>query len=1096
MSLPPTANSPPPPSTASDADGAAAGFATPPLPTADAAGDWRPAAERYAVARLHAEGGLGQVYVARDAALNREVALKRVRPDRAGTPGGRRLLREAQVSAQLEHPNIVPVYDVGAEAGAPFYVMRLVRGQTLQAAVAEYHARRRAGTADPLDRPRLLGVFVAVCQAVAYAHSRGVLHRDLKPANVILGPFGEVQVLDWGLAKRVGAADDADDPSGVTVSAAAAGETLPGSVVGTPGYLPPEQVGGSADARSDVYGLGAVLFEVLTGRPPHAGASLAEVLQATRRPAAPRARAVDPTVPRPLDAVCTKALEPDPADRYPSAAELAEDVQRFLADEPVSAWPEPVLARARRWAGRHRALVGTAAAATAAIALLLAVATLLLRSAYGREAAARADADRHAAEARAERDRAAANYETARRAVEQYLDRVTDSPELKARGLERLRRDLLQTAVEFQKELIGRGGDDPALRADRGRAFWRLGSITRDLGDPAGALELLHSAREIQEDVTRERPDEPGPREDLARTWNQLGNVAADLGRLADAEASYDRARSMRHELTAAHADRPDLRADLAATNSNLGNLYRLTGRWGPAERAYEAAVDGFGALVKTAPDGVRYRHGLALALSNLGALQTDTARPGPALATHDRAAGEWSALVRLAPDVPEYQLGQAGGHLNRGLALLAAGQAAEAEAADRAAITLLKALADGHPGVGDYRSALAMAWGNLGVVLAGTRRAEARAARTTALDLLTRLTDEYPDVLEYRRALAAAHGNLGTFLADEDPAAAKAALDRAVALREELAKAHPDVPAVQAELADALNNLAAADVVGPAAAVDHLNRAIGIRQALAARFPNVPEYAAAEARARTTLGAVHVVAGRWDDARRALDGAEPVLARLAADYAAVAEYRHDLAAAHLNRGILALRMNQPDRAEAALLKARGLWAELGKERPADPRFPDQFARAASLLAPVHRERGPLGVAAAEADYRDATGAWERLAAAYPDTARYQVALGGAYYGLGSLNALNRLRPADALPWYDKAAAVLRPAADRDGPGSAAAAQLHLVHFGRAVAFGFLKRPEEGLRAWDEALKLATGATRSGTVTARNGALAAYADHL
>src|SRR5687768_293632 len=179
----------PPTHTHLPADGQAptpgpAGFATPPLPSGASDDMPLPDGERYAVIRMHAEGGLGQVFVARDGALNRDVALKRIRPERAeSTVGRRRLLREAQVSAQLEHPNIVPVYDVAAGGGpdGAYYVMRLVRGQTLHAAVAEYHARRRAGKADPLDRPRLLGVFVAVCQAVAYAHSRGILHRDLKP---------------------------------------------------------------------------------------------------------------------------------------------------------------------------------------------------------------------------------------------------------------------------------------------------------------------------------------------------------------------------------------------------------------------------------------------------------------------------------------------------------------------------------------------------------------------------------------------------------------------------------------------------------------------------------------------------------------------------------------------------------------------------------------------------------------------------------------------------------------------------------------------------------------------------------------------------
>ncbi|MBO0698599.1 MAG: serine/threonine protein kinase, partial [Zavarzinella sp.] len=938
-------------------------------------------------------------------------------------------------------------------------------------------------------------------QAVAYAHSRGILHRDLKPQNVILGPFGEVQVLDWGLAKLVGQADDGADASGVSVTAhAAAGETMPGAVVGTPGYLSPEQAAGSADARSDVYGLGAILFEILTGQPPHRGTSLAEVLKATRLPVAPRALVIDPTVPRALDAVSAKALAPDPVDRYASAAELAEDVQRFLADEPVSAWREPMTVRARRWIGRHRALVGTTSAAATAIAIILAVATVLLRSAYARESAARAQADRHAEEARAERDRATANFQLARRAVNQYLDRVTESQELKARGLERLRRDLLRTAVDFQQELIRQHGDDPGIRAERGRAFWQLGTITRDLGNPAEAIALLHSAREIQEGLAREQPSEAVHREDLARTWNQLGNVAADAGRLTEAEEFYDRALAARRELIASQPDRTDLRSELAGTHNNLANLYRLTGRWDRAEISYAAAVDAYAPLVEAAPNEVKYRHGLAQTLNNLGALQADTARPELALKTHDRAAGHWAALVRLGPDVPDYSLGQAGGHLNRGLALQAAGRTAEAESANRAAITQLEALADGHPRVGDYRLALAKAWGNLGVVLAGTRRADAKDSRQKALGILKRLTDENPGVLEYRRALAGAHGNLGTLLAD-DPAerkAAKDALDQSLAMREELAKAHADVPEVRAELADALNNLGSAEVIAPAAALGFAKRSLEVRHGLAARFSNVPEYAAAEARAQTNIGALCVALGQADQAWRAFDAARDTWARLTAEFPAVVEYRHDFAAHHLNRGILAQATGRPDVAEAEYGAARQLWADLSRERPEAPRYREQLARVASLLAPIHREKGrdPAHLDAAEASYREAISAWEDLTKAHPDVARYAIALGGAYYGLGSLTGLNRFKPADALPWYDKAVAVLRPVADRDGADSPAGRQLHMALFGRAVAFGLLKRHEESLHAWDDALEAATGASRTNTATARRNSLAAYADHL
>jgi WD40 repeat protein/tRNA A-37 threonylcarbamoyl transferase component Bud32 len=300
------------------------------------------ACSRYRLTRLHGEGGLGRVWVACDQTLNREVALKELKPGQAADPEAcRRFLQEAQVTGQLEHPNIVPVYELAhrPEDGQPFYTMRLIRGRSLRAAIAEHHRRRDQGNEDPVEATRLLGAFVSVCQALAYAHSRGVVHRDLKPENVVLGDFGEVIVLDWGLAKVLhgGVAEAAPEP--VTVGEdALASATAFGRILGTPAYMAPEQAASRLDlldARTDVYGLGAILFELLTGRPPHHGRDLAELLHNITHGETPRPRSVELTVPAALDNVCARAMAREPQQRYATALQLAEDVQRFLADEPV-----------------------------------------------------------------------------------------------------------------------------------------------------------------------------------------------------------------------------------------------------------------------------------------------------------------------------------------------------------------------------------------------------------------------------------------------------------------------------------------------------------------------------------------------------------------------------------------------------------------------------------------------------------------------------------------------------------------------------------------------------------------------------------------
>jgi serine/threonine protein kinase len=345
---------------------------------------------RFRILRPHAEGGLGVVSVARDEELHREVALKEIKDRYADHPENRaRFLLEAEVTGGLEHPGIVPVYGLGSYAdGRPFYAMRFIHGDSLKEAIERFHT-------GPDGQPRkltraafegsafrgLLGRFVDVCQAVAYAHSRRVLHRDLKPGNVMLGKYGETLVVDWGLAKPLARPGDpapaspADEPSLHPASASGTGETLPGSVVGTAEYMSPEQAAGRWNVvgpASDIYGLGATLYAVLAGRPPVTGADVPTVLGKVERGAVDRLRQVNPAVPPALEAVCRKAMSLQPGDRYASALALAWDVERWLADEPVTAYREPLSARVWRWVRRHR----TAVTAAAVLLLLTAAAGL------------------------------------------------------------------------------------------------------------------------------------------------------------------------------------------------------------------------------------------------------------------------------------------------------------------------------------------------------------------------------------------------------------------------------------------------------------------------------------------------------------------------------------------------------------------------------------------------------------------------------------------------------------------------------------------------------------------------------------------------
>jgi serine/threonine-protein kinase len=336
---------------------------------------------RFRRLRAHASGGLGEVFVALDEELHREVALKEIQDSFADNPDARgRFVREAEVTGKLEHPGVVPVYGLGAYPdGRPFYAMRFIRGQSMQEAISRFHKDDEDPRRDPGERSLglrdLLGRFLAVCNAVAYAHSRGVIHRDLKPDNTMLGEYGETLVVDWGLAKPVGHLEDASTPptrSVLGVAARGTGTEM-GQAVGTPAFMPPEQAQGRLDQvgpRSDVFSLGATLYALLTGTAPYGGADLlSQAATAEWVPARQRKR----SVPAALEAVCGRAMAAKPEDRYRSARALAEDVQRWLADEPVSAYREPLAERARRWGRRHRSLVSVGVALLLAGVLALGV---------------------------------------------------------------------------------------------------------------------------------------------------------------------------------------------------------------------------------------------------------------------------------------------------------------------------------------------------------------------------------------------------------------------------------------------------------------------------------------------------------------------------------------------------------------------------------------------------------------------------------------------------------------------------------------------------------------------------------------------------
>ena len=341
--------------------------------------------------RLYGRGGTSDVYLAFDETLRRPIAAKFLRPEnRSNEVFRQRLQREAEITSRLDHPGVVSIHWIGSESdGSPYYSMQFVAGETLAEAIQELHKEEngqrkytwRSKSEFVQQVRKLLNHFVDVCQTIAYAHQQRVLHRDIKPANVVIGNFGETFVVDWGLAKWM----DEETTRGMEdqkqkLINPSAELTSTGSSLGTPAFMSPEQARGEKQdtVAFDLFNLGATLYNVLTGRPPYRGESLIEVLNAAESGNYEPINRINQYVPRPLLSICQKAMSVDPAQRYRGAKVLADDVERFLADQPVSAFREPWTEQARRWIAKNRTTVTTIATSALVALVLLVIGNALL----------------------------------------------------------------------------------------------------------------------------------------------------------------------------------------------------------------------------------------------------------------------------------------------------------------------------------------------------------------------------------------------------------------------------------------------------------------------------------------------------------------------------------------------------------------------------------------------------------------------------------------------------------------------------------------------------------------------------------------------
>jgi serine/threonine protein kinase len=789
----------------------------------------------FQIMRELGRGGMGVVYEAEQVSLGRRVALK-VLPA-AATLDPRRLQRfqnEARAAACLHHPHIVPVHAVGQEHGMHFYAMHLIHGQSLAdvlrdlrrpaagketapeevpaadgdgeattacpppgAAAAEATAPQGAlsteggvSSREYIQAVARLGAQAA--EALDYAHQLGVVHRDIKPGNLMVDGRGELWITDFGVA-QLGQGGDGN-------------LTLTGDLVGTLRYMSPEQALGKRspiDHRTDVYSLGATLYELLTLRPVFGGSDRQELLRQIAWDEPTPLRRLNKAMPAELETVVLKALEKNAADRYATAQELADDLGRFLKDEPIRARRPTLAQRASKWARRHQAAVLTTAVVSLVAAMGLAVATAVIWQAKDEEEAALAQAEgerQKAVEAAAreaeERRRADANFRDAADSLKDAQEAVDDLlTQLASIGLsdepylERLRRHALTEALRHYQKFLQRRSASPELRLAAARTYINAGDLQRELRELRQAEESIEAGLALVRALCVQDSTRPDYRDVLASGWMILGVLRLELKQVREAEEALRTARQIATALVAEHADNVSYRARLAQTWINLGAVYERDGRRQQAEECAREALRQCKELTRAAPHDPKYQQRLAIAWANLGALRAGAG-------DHAEAAKLFGEAVQAQEQVwahshaPRYRSMLAGFYQSLGDQQMHLGPFAEAHNTFTKALDHWYELNSQYPTVTDYAQAYAKALWFVGhsAMVHGQDRAAAELL-SKADDLYTKLTHAYPRRKDYLHDLAACASQRGWLLAASynaqvrDPAAAIEPAKKAVEL-------------------------------------------------------------------------------------------------------------------------------------------------------------------------------------------------------------------------------------------------------------------------------------------------------------------------
>jgi serine/threonine protein kinase len=795
----------------------------------------------YKAEREIARGGMGKIVAAEDQRLGRPVALKQLL-EPAGDALGR-FQREALITARLQHPGIVPVYEAGRfPNGEPFFAMKLVSGRPLDKVIADAHTFE--------DRLALLPRIAAATDAIAYAHSHRIVHRDLKPGNVLVGDFGEVVVIDWGLAKDLDAGDSPESgnrlpqtavkkPKPASVTSGSSTLTVAGSVMGTPAYMPPEQARGEqVDERADVFALGAMLYHALAGVPPYNARTATDVIAAAALGKVVPLREREPGVPADLVAIVERAMAPEAPDRYRNAGELADELRRFLTGQLVSAHEYTTLQRIGRFVKKHRAAVTISVIAVALIASgsTIAIRRIVEERDVARTQRALADARRAAAEGLI--DRMLSDVKDRLEAIGR-LDLLANlggeirdyygtlgTGDMATADLDRMARAI---------ELVGRAERDSGL-ADRAFKTWSqaraqlaqavgadtsaatfgmrrmiahldfaIGTIYQQRGKSAAALAAYAKAKS---EYAILRGEQPADRETLlgaADNQDRTGDLLRNDGKIDQAFVEYSDAKAARERASAQAGSRPaeDLLA-LSTSHLKLGSIYQARGDTATALGEYRIVLRLRLAMLAGQPDNVDIQQKVLDVQVTAAELQHETGDDKAAIATYQKAQEGMDALLRRDPSNVTWQRQRGNLFADLGFALLDSGDFKGGLEQLSQAIDNQKELLKRDPKNSSWQIDLSRSYTRAGdgfLYLGQTD--DAIAHYRSALELRDQLVERDPKSAPYRRSVAFSHHKLGNaYVQKGDAAHAVEEYERALGLRRQLVAEAPTQSGFKNELA------------------------------------------------------------------------------------------------------------------------------------------------------------------------------------------------------------------------------------------------------------------------------------------------------